>query len=43
MAVLNANTETREREFRGVGAVRLEISVGHAWLVRCLSLYIAPV
>lgn len=42
MAVMEANTEPRERELRGGGAVRLEISVGHAWLVHCPPLYIAP-
>lgn len=43
MAVLEANTEPKEREVRGVGAVRWEISVGHAWLLHYLLLYPASI
>lgn len=37
MAIMEANAEPKEREVNGMGAVRLEISIGYAWLF--LSLY----
>lgn len=37
MAIMEANAEPKETEVNGMGAVRQEISIGHAWLF--LSLY----
>ena len=42
MAVIEANTESKGKEERRVGAVRWEI-VGHAWLLRHLLLYSASI
>lgn len=37
--VMKANTEPPEREDRGGGMVRPEISSGPSWLLHCLFLY----
>lgn len=42
MAVMKANTEHKEREARGADAIRLQVSVGHGWLLQCLLQYPAP-